>query len=132
MSDTTGIEAALRAAEARIMTAIRVRDLAALERELAADFVHTTLGGEQQDRAAFLRSVGAMPFRILSLQAENLRFRFLGDVAMLTGVQRGIVELPEGGVVTTLGAFVDVFTHEDGHWRIGHAFSVDLPSPPEA
>lgn len=132
MSHTTAIEAALRAAEARIMTAIRVRDVVALERELAADFVYTNLGGEDQNRAAFLKSIAELPYRILALDGENLRFRRMGEVALLTGLQRALVELPEGGIVTGLGAFVDVFTQADGHWLLSHAVSVDLPAPPEA
>jgi ketosteroid isomerase-like protein len=132
MSETTAIEFAIRAAETRIMTAIRERDVAALERELAEDFLHTALGGNEQDRAAFLRTVAEMPFRILSLEGENLRFRRLGEAALLTGLQRGRVQLPEGGVVVSLGGFVDVFTHANGHWRLSQAVSVELPAPPEA
>ena len=129
MSDTSTIEAALRSAEERIITAIRTRDVAALERELASGFVHTTLGGEEQDRAAFLHAIGAMPFRILALNGEGIRFRLLGEVAILTGLQRGLVELPEGGVVTSLGAFVDVFANVNGRWLLAQAVSVDLPAP---
>lgn len=132
MSETSFIESVLRAAEARIMTAIRVRDVAALERELATDFVHTTLGGDELDRAAFLRAVGEVPFRILTLEGESLRFRRLGEVALLSGIQRGVVELPAGGVVTSLGGFVDVFTHEGGHWLLSQAVTVDLPTPSDA
>jgi len=132
MSQTTAVEAALRDAEARIMAAIRLRDVDALERELAADFVHTTPSGEEEDRAAFLQGIAAMPFRILSLDGEGIRFRRLGEVALLTGVQRGLVELPEGGVVTSLGAFVDVFTRASGQWRLSQAVSVELPAPPES
>jgi hypothetical protein len=129
MSDTTAIEAALRAAEERIITAIRTRDVAALERELSPGFVHTTPGGEEQDRAAFLHAIGGMPFRILALSGEGIRFRLVGEAALLTGLQRGLVELPEGGVVTSLGAFVDVFANVNGRWLLAHAVSVDLPAP---
>jgi hypothetical protein len=129
VSETSAIEAALRAAETRIITAIRTRDVAALDRELASDFVHTTPAGDEQDRAAFLQAIGEMPFRILALDGENIRFRLMGGVALLTGVQRGLVELPEGGVVTSLGAFVDVFTNASGRWLLAQAVSVDLAAP---
>jgi hypothetical protein len=32
-----------------------------------------------------------------------------------------------GGVVTSRGAFTDVFTRVEGRWRLALAFSVELP-----
>ena len=118
----------LRSAEERIFAAIAARDVAALECGLTGDFVHTPIGGAEQDREAFLAAIGQMPYRILELRGEGLQARVLGDVAILSGVQRGRVALPDGQIVTGRTAFVDVFVSHAGSWRLRHACSIELPA----
>lgn len=117
--------ATIRAAEDRIFKAIMTQDIPALEAELADDFVHTTPGSPDQDRNAFLMTIREMPFRILDIGGEDLRVRVLGEMAILSGVQRARVRLPEGDVEGRT-AFVDVFVRTGGGWRLSHGFSVDL------
>lgn len=120
----------IREAEGTIFSAIRARDTAMLEATLTEDFVHTTLGGEQQDRPAFLAGVREMPYRILEIAGQDLRVRVLGDVALLSGIQRARVAL-DGKTITALTAFVDVFARTTEGWRLRHAASVELPAPEE-
>ena len=117
----------LLAAEERIIAAIASRDIAGLESELSDDFVHTTIGGVEQRRSAFLEAIRDMPYRILELRGESLQVRVLGDIAILSGVQRARVALPDGSVVTGANAFVDIFASTPAGWRLRHACSVDLP-----
>jgi ketosteroid isomerase-like protein len=123
------VEAELRAAEERIFAAIQRRDVDALGAELCEDFRHSTPGGAEQDRAAFLQAVRDMPYRILRIEGEAIKVRVLGETALLFGVQRARVALPEGGEVTSLTGFVDAFACSDGTWRLRHAVSFELPSP---
>jgi ketosteroid isomerase-like protein len=117
----------LRAAEERIMAAIAARDIAGLEAELTDDFAHTSIGGAEQDRGSFLDAIRDAPYRILELRGEQLQVRAMGDLAILSGVQRARVALPDGSVVTGLGAFVDLFVLTSVGWRLRHACSVELP-----
>lgn len=77
--------AAVTAAEARIFEAIKTKDVAALDSELASDFVHSPADGPDQDRAAFLRAIAEMPYRILELRGENLRFRVVDAIVLVSG-----------------------------------------------
>ena len=117
----------LRAAEDRIMAAIAARDIAGLQAELTDDFIHTSVGGVEQDRSAFLETIRDAPYRILDLRGERLQVRAMGDIAILSGVQRARVALPDGSVVTGAGAFVDLFVSTRSGWRLRHACSVELP-----
>lgn len=124
---STESEAEILAAEHRVFDAIRTRDLARLSAELTEDFVHTPFGSPDQDRDAFLRAIGEVPYKILELSGEDLRVRILGEVALLSGFQRAKVQFPEGAVVEGVSAFVDLFAGGPGAWRLRHAFSIDPP-----
>lgn len=125
-------EKQVRAAEERIFAAIAGRDIPALEAELAPDFAHTPLGSPDQDRAAFLRAIQEMPFRILELRGLDLRARVLEEVVTLAGFQEARVEMPDGTVVVGRSAFVDTFTRNGSGWSLRHAVSVELQETPEA
>ncbi|HET9361926.1 MAG TPA: nuclear transport factor 2 family protein [Vicinamibacterales bacterium] len=121
---------AILAAEDRIFAAIRARDSAALAAELATDFVHSALGQPDQGRDAFLKAIGEMPYRILEIAGQDLRVRVMGDVAVLSGVQRARVALPDGSEVVAATAFVDLFARLTSGWRLRHAVSAELPEAP--
>ena len=127
MSATTPeIETLLRAAEERLFLAIRTKDLASLGQELAEDFVHSAPGSPDQPRDAFLAAIRDMPYDIRELKGEDLRVRVLGDVALVSGIQRARVALADGTLVSAGTAFVDVFQKSGGRWRLRHAVSVEL------
>jgi ketosteroid isomerase-like protein len=120
-------EGSVRAAEERIFAAIMARDAVALEAELAPDFILSSPGKPDQARDDFLGAIASMPYRILEVDGEDIRFRLLGDVAVLSGVQRARVEVAPGQVVVARTAFADLFVREGDSWRLRHAFSVELP-----
>ena len=126
-TDSTTDEGKVRAAEERIFAAIMARDAIALERELAADFILSSPGKLEQNREDFLQAIALMPYRILEVGGEDIRCRLLGDVAVLSGVQRARVEIAPGHVVVARTAFADLFVREGDSWRLRHAFSVELP-----
>ena len=127
VSASTSVDAELRATEERIFEAIRATDLAALGRELAEDFVHSSPGQPDQPREAFLAAIREMPYAIRGIEGQDLRVRRLGEAALLSGVQRARVALPVGREVVARTAFVVVFTRVGGRWRLRHAWSVELP-----
>jgi len=127
MSASAGVDSELRAAEQRIFEAIRAKDVAALGRELAEDFAHSSPGQPDQPREAFVGAIRDMPYAIHGIEGQELRVRELGETAVLSGIQRARVALPDGREVVARTAFVDVFTRVDGRWRLRHAWSVELP-----
>jgi ketosteroid isomerase-like protein len=132
MSENLDVEARLKQAEQRIFQAIQARDIPALEAELAEHFVLFSHGHPEQDRASFLAAIRDMPFQILEIRGEDVRVRVLGDVALVSGIQRARVAMPDNGaIVNAATAFVDAFARTDAGWRLLHAVSVELPTPPE-
>jgi ketosteroid isomerase-like protein len=132
MSENLDVEARLKQAEQRIFQAIQARDITALEAELAEGFVLFSHGNPEQDRASFLAAIRDMPFQILEIRGEDVRVRVLGDVALVSGIQRARVAMPDNGaIVNAATAFVDAFARTDAGWRLLHAVSVELPTPPE-
>ena len=127
VSVSGSVERELRAAEQRIFEAIQQKDVAALGRELSQDFVHSSPGQPDQPREAFVAAIRDMPYAIRGIEGEDLRVRELGEAAVLSGVQRARVALADGREVVARTAFVDVFTRQDGRWRLRHAWSVELP-----
>lgn len=126
-TDSAVDEGQIRAAEERVFAAIMARDEEALRKELAADFILSSPGKPDQAREDFLRAIASMPYRILELGGEDIRFRLLGDVAVLSGVQRARVEVGPGHVVVAKTAFADLFVREGDSFRLRHAFGVELP-----
>lgn len=122
-------EAKVRAAEERVFAAIMARDAIALRRELASDFILSSPGKPDQALDAFIQAIASMPYRILEVSGEDLHYRLVGDVAILSGVQRAKVEIAPGHVVVARTAFADVFAREGDRWLLRHAFSVELPEP---
>jgi uncharacterized protein (TIGR02246 family) len=121
-------ESKVRAAEERIFAAITARDASALAKELAADFVLSSPGKPDQSREDFLQAIASMPYQILEVGGEHIRCRLLGDVAVLSGVQRARVAIAPGNVVVARTAFADLFVRDGNSWRLRHAFGVELPT----
>jgi ketosteroid isomerase-like protein len=120
------IEAVLRL-ERETMDAIRSKDVRALGRVLADDFVYRAPGSEV-NRADFLKGVASLPGRILSVEGEDLRVSVYGETAVLTGVQRSRVRTDDGAEHSSVVAFTDVFVKRRGRWRLALAYGVELPA----
>ena len=112
--------------ERETMDAIRAKDVKALERVLAADFVYRTPGAELS-RAEFLKNIASLPGRILSVEGTELRVSVYGETAILTGVQRSRVKTDDGVEHASAVAFTDVFVKHGGRWRLSLAYGVELP-----
>lgn len=118
-------EAGILEAEERLFTAIKMKDVVALEAELTDDFVHSPIGGASSDRMAFLEGVRTMPYRVQGLEGRDQRARIFGDFALLEGVQVARVELEDGKTVEARTVFVDLFVRAGDTWKLRHA--VELP-----
>lgn len=118
----------LLALEARIMEAIAARDRVTLGPLLTDGFVLQVPGAADVGREPFLEAIASVPGEIQSIRGEGTRASLVGEVGVVTGVQVATVRLAENGrVVTSRGAYTDVFERVNGEWRLALAFSVDLP-----
>ena len=127
VEDPSAVEELL-SLESSVMQAIASKDRAALRPVLAETFVLRMPGATDVTKDQFLDSIAAVPGNIESSRGEGTRASVVDGVGIVTGVQIATVRLAEtGAVVTSRGAFTDVFTRVDGRWRLALAFSVELP-----
>jgi len=113
------------------MEAIKYKDVDALDRIVADDFIHRSPGGGDAGKAEFLKSVASLPVKVVEIWGEELKVSVYGETAVLTGVQRVKTKSTDGEEETWTGAFADVFVRLDGRWRMVLAYSVDLPVIPK-
>jgi len=118
----------LLALESAVMKAIAAKDRATLDPMLADGFVLRMPGMPDVGKEQFLEGIMAVPGDVESIRGEDTRASVVGGLAIVTGLQIATVRLAEDGrVVTSRGAFTDVFERIDGQWRLVLAYSVDLP-----
>ena len=106
--------------ERDLFAALQRKDLAALERLLADEFVLRQPGQPDQDRKQFLAGVQALP-GTLEVTGDGLDARVVGDTGVVTGIQRGRVKLDDGRVVEDLQVFTDIAIFRDGRWQLAFA-----------
>jgi hypothetical protein len=120
--------AELLALESAVMKAIAAKDRDALRPILADHFVLRMPGAPDVGKEQFLDGIMAVPGDVESIRGEDTKASVLGGLGIVTGLQIATVRLAaDGRVVSSRGAFTDVFERIDGRWRLALAFSVELP-----
>ena len=120
--------AELLALERETYAAIRAKDAVRFGKLLSHDFVYRAPGQADVDRAAFLKGISTLPGEILEIDGEGVKVALHGDAALVTGVQRVKLNLPDGSVVAAATAFSDLFVKRGGRWLLAAAFGVELPA----
>lgn len=110
----------------RLLSAIVGREAAALDELLDPEFAHFDAAGARTERGEFIAQVLGSTYSVVNAGFESLAVDFVGEVAVVNGVQRVEVALDTGQPVVSRGAFTDVFVASDGGWRIRLARSVEL------
>jgi ketosteroid isomerase-like protein len=113
--------------EHETMAAIKDKNLEALRRILADDFVYRTPAGKDATKDEFLKNIASLPVKILSVRGEDLKVSVYGETAILTGVQEARARDSEGKEGTSRVAFTDVFLKRQGRWLLILAYGVELP-----
>jgi len=116
-------ERALLALEDSVIDAIRRRDAKALGALVTDGFVLVGSDGSQTRREDFLRAAVEIPGEILELSALHLRARVVGEVGVLTGLQRARVRLPTGIEIDDVAFFTDVCVRAGTGWKMALAHS---------
>ncbi len=126
---TAEAEQALREANARYDRAIVAGDRAALEQILAPDYVYVTAQAEIRDRAATIDQLTSGRVRVVSEGSEEVRLRWLGDQALMTGRFRAQVTM-NGAAFPIDERYSAIWSHLDGAWRLRHEHASNAPQPP--
>jgi hypothetical protein len=116
-------ERALLTLEDLVIEAIRRRDAEALGALVTDGFVLLGSDGSQTAREDFLRAAVEIPGEILELSVLHLRARVVGNMGVLTGLQRARVRLATGIEVDDVAFFTDVCVRTGTGWRMALAHS---------
>jgi len=109
-----------------ILTAIRTRDRASLDRVLHSAFVQINEAGVRTARETFIDAVVSAEIQIDELSFEFLTVDTFENVGVVCGVQRALVTLASGDKVTARTSFTDVFVRYGANWQLRVATSSEL------
>ena len=90
---------------------VRMSDVRWFEEHLAEDFMNSTRDCSLVDRAGFLAQI-APPCAVANLEAEDVRIRILGEVAIVHG--RTTYKKPDGQ--PGAGRYTDIWARQQGRW----------------
>ena len=121
-------EQALRDANRRYDQAIVAGDRAALERILAPDYVYISGEGQVKDRTGAIRDLTSGQIRIASNGSEDVRVRWFGEHALVTGRFRARVTF--GGQEYPIDErYSSIWSPVDGAWQLRHEHASMAPQP---
>lgn len=108
MNDRDTLEALNR----NYIRSVQESDVRWFDEHLAPDFLNTNPDGSLVDRAAFLKQI-APPCPVANLDIEDVRIRFLGDVAVI----HARTTYKKGDGQPGSGRYTDIWARADGRWR---------------
>ena len=83
---------------------------------LTEDFV--LVGRVNQERADFIEQLSTFPAETLAIDSKDVQVHFVGEVAVLTGVQMALLRLPDGREVVENLVITNLFRKENNEWRL--------------
>jgi len=103
--------------EGRWVRAVMRRDVKALGRILADDYVGTGSDGEVHDKAQTLAELRSAPVGFKSFTQDGFDVRFDGDTATVTG-RATVTVLVEDEAVSSLFSYTRVYVRRKGRWQV--------------
>src|SRR5215212_4796825 len=103
--------------EGRWVRAVMRRDVKALGRILADDYVGTGSDGEVHDKARTLAELKSAVVGFKSFKQDGSDVRFDGDTATVTG-RATVTVLLEDQAVSTLFSYTRVYDRRKGRWQV--------------
>ena len=124
--DSLQVEQAVLGVQQSFWTALKSKDVALFERVLADDFVSLTDRGPAQSRTDFIDTLTTFTGDVISVEGEDISVYPYRDIAVLVGVQRARLQLPNGVQVTDSLRLNNVFRQSNGEWLLVLAHPVQL------
>ena len=101
----------LRQLNSGYVRSVRMSDVRWFDEYLAEDFMNSNPDGSLVDRAGFLAQI-ARPCAVSDFEAEDVRIRILGEIAIIHG--RTVYKKPDGQAGA--GRYTDVYSRRQGRW----------------
>ena len=103
-------------------------DVAALGRLLSDDMIYTHSTSLAETKAEYLQSVSKGLFKYRKIDVPERRMRAAGGTVLVTG-RITIDVIVEGTPKLLQSRFLDVWTEENGEWRMIAWQSTSIPAP---
>ena len=103
--------ASLEQLNRNFIRSVRESDARWFDENLDADFVNSNPDGSLSERAAFLAQI-ARPCPVANLDAEDVRIRIMGEVAIIHARTLYLKSDGQRGA----GRYTDVWLHRRGRW----------------
>lgn len=110
-------EQAVLAAHEQRRLATLAPDVAALDSIMTADLTFTHANGVEESKEVFLDALRTGRLQYRSITDEERRVRVHGDAAVVSG-RVHLVVTASGSLVDIRVQFTELWTHEDGRWRM--------------
>jgi ketosteroid isomerase-like protein len=104
------------------------KDTSEIERIVADDFIGTSSGGKQGDKATLVAEAKRDTNTYTSAVTSDITVRMFGaDVAVATGVAKETGKTKAGKTFTNNFRFTDTWVRRNGEWQLVAAHSIALP-----
>lgn len=101
----------LRQLNSGYIRSVQMSDVRWFDEHLTEDFMNSNPDGSLVDRAEFLAQI-ARPCPVSDFEAEDVRIRILGEIAIIHG--RTVYRKPDGQAGA--GRYTDVYSRRQGRW----------------
>jgi ketosteroid isomerase-like protein len=119
-------EVSLLATAEQLANAERNGDVRSLQEILAADYAGYDPAGRPQDRPTLARAYAEGAVRVTTLEQSHLQARVIGEVGLVTGVNKFQGRQGLEAFDFTL-RFLDVYHWRDGQWQLVASQDTRLP-----
>jgi ketosteroid isomerase-like protein len=113
--------------ERTLYRAMIAKDIATLERLLAADLVYVHSPGFSESRAEYLRAVQSKVYDYKAIESRDVRIQAQGDLAVEDGLVDMSVATGGGAVEHIHLFFVLVWVRQQGSWRLALRHATRMP-----
>jgi len=118
VASNTSLANEIADAERALYRAMISKDLAALDRLLAADLVYAHSPGFAESRAEYLRGVRDNVYDYKSIASHDVYIRAQGDLAVENGIVDMSVATASGPIEHIHLFFVLVWVRQQGSWQL--------------
>jgi ketosteroid isomerase-like protein len=120
---------AVREMESRLTRAAAQGNAKAVDGMVASDFFAIDSDGNPETRDTILNRLRTNPWRVKSLQQQNVQIHLYGETAVATGVDQVEARDVAGRDRSGVYRFLHVFQKRNGRWWLIAGQGARLPSP---
>lgn len=125
-TETSNVEQEIRKLEEVGREATLKNDAAVLDRLLAESWMNTNAGGTVTTKAQLMEILKTSPFKIMSIENDDVKVRVYGETAVVTGRSKSTRGGRDNALATGEVRFTRVYAKPQGRWQVVAAQSTPI------